>query len=71
MSIGLAQGFITVLTLLVFLGICVWAYRPGNRSRFDEDAQLEAVANFRNQLAFIKRILRMHGLAFVLRFPVQ
>ena len=40
MEIGLAQGFITVLTLLVFLGICAWAYRPGNRSRFDEDAQL-------------------------------
>ena len=40
MDHGLAQGFITLLTFLVFVGICVWAYRPANRSRFDEDAQL-------------------------------
>jgi len=40
MSQGLAQGFITVLTFLVFIGICAWAYRPCNRSRFDADARL-------------------------------
>ena len=40
MERGLAQGFITLLTFLVFIGICVWAYRPANRSRFEDDAQL-------------------------------
>jgi cytochrome c oxidase cbb3-type subunit 4 len=40
MSQGLAQGFITLLTFAVFIGICVWAYRPGNRARFDDDARL-------------------------------
>jgi len=40
MSHGLAQGVITLLTFAVFIGICVWAYRPGNRSRFEDDAQL-------------------------------
>jgi len=40
MNHGLAQGFITLLTFLVFIGICVWAYRPGNRERFEDDARL-------------------------------
>lgn len=38
MDLGLLRGFIAVLTLLTFLGICWWAYRPGNRERFEEDA---------------------------------
>lgn len=37
-DMGFLRGVITVLTLGTFLGICWWAYRPGNRSRFDEDA---------------------------------
>jgi cytochrome c oxidase cbb3-type subunit 4 len=30
----------TVLSLLVFLGICVWATARRHRARFDEAAQL-------------------------------
>jgi cytochrome c oxidase cbb3-type subunit 4 len=30
----------TVLSLLTFLGICVWAMARRNRARFDEAAQL-------------------------------
>ena len=38
MDMGWLRGIIAVLTLLTFLGICWWAYRPGNRKRFEEDA---------------------------------
>jgi len=34
------RGLITVVTLLTFLGICWWAYRPSSRQRFEEDAML-------------------------------
>lgn len=40
LDMGLVRGLITLLTLGAFLGICWWAYRPGNRLRFDEDAFL-------------------------------
>ena len=40
MEPGITQAFITLLTIAVFVGICVWAYRPGNASRFEEDALL-------------------------------
>ena len=40
MDMGWTRGVITVLTLAVFLGICWWAYRPGNKRRFEEDAML-------------------------------
>ncbi len=40
MEMGWMRGVITVLTLAVFLGICWWAYRPGNKSRFEADAML-------------------------------
>ena len=39
-DLGFARGLITILTLAVFLGICWWAYRPGNRTRFEEDGWL-------------------------------
>lgn len=39
-DLGLVKGMITVLTLLTFLGICWWAYRPSSRQRFEEDAML-------------------------------
>ena len=39
-DLGLLRGLITVVTLLTFLGICWWAYRPSNRKRFEEDAWL-------------------------------
>lgn len=38
MDMGLFRGLITVLTLAAFLGVCWWAYRPGNRNRFERDA---------------------------------
>jgi cytochrome c oxidase cbb3-type subunit 4 len=39
-DLGQLRGLITVVTLLTFLGICWWAYRPSNRGRFEEDARL-------------------------------
>jgi cytochrome c oxidase cbb3-type subunit 4 len=40
MDTGFFRGLIAVITLLTFLGICWWAYRPGNKSRFEADAML-------------------------------
>jgi len=40
MDMGLVKGWITVVTLLTFLGICWWAYRPANRRRFEDDGWL-------------------------------
>ena len=40
MDLGLLRGIIALVTLLTFIGICWWAYRPANRSRFEEDALL-------------------------------
>ncbi|HEB91243.1 MAG TPA: cbb3-type cytochrome c oxidase subunit 3 [Deltaproteobacteria bacterium] len=37
---GTLRGVITLLTLVTFLGIVWWAYRPGNRERFEDDARL-------------------------------
>ena len=39
-DLGLLRGLITILTLSTFIGICWWAYRPGNRDRFEEDGWL-------------------------------
>lgn len=39
-DIGLFRGLITVLTLVVFLGICWWAFRPSSRRRFERDAMI-------------------------------
>jgi cytochrome c oxidase cbb3-type subunit 4 len=39
-EMGLLRGLITILTLSTFIGICWWAYRPGNRVRFEEDGWL-------------------------------
>lgn len=39
-DLGLLRGLITILTLSTFIGICWWAYRPGNRVRFEEDGWL-------------------------------
>jgi cytochrome c oxidase cbb3-type subunit 4 len=37
---GLMRGLIALITLSTFVGICWWAYRPANRSRFEEDGLL-------------------------------
>lgn len=34
------RSIVTVVSLLVFVGICGWAYARRNRARFDEAAQL-------------------------------
>jgi len=39
-DLGLMRGVITLITLGTFAGICWWAYRSGNRERFEEDAWL-------------------------------
>ncbi len=39
-DLGTLRGLITLLTLATFVGICWWAYRPGNRVRFEEDGRL-------------------------------
>ena len=39
-DMGVVRGVIAALTMGTFLGIVWWAYRPGNRRRFDEDALL-------------------------------
>jgi cytochrome c oxidase cbb3-type subunit 4 len=38
MDIGELRGYITIATMGTFLGICWWAYRSGNRERFEADA---------------------------------
>jgi len=37
---GLVRGLIALITLATFVGICWWAYRPANRSRFEADGLL-------------------------------
>ena len=39
-DMGLVRGVIAVTSLATFLGICWWAYRPGNRRRFEADGRL-------------------------------
>ena len=39
-DMGLVRGVIAVTSLATFLGICWWAYRPGNRGRFEADGRL-------------------------------
>lgn len=39
-GIGELRGVITIVTMVAFLGVCWWAYRPRNRERFEEDGRL-------------------------------
>ena len=34
------RGLITVMAVVAFAGVCWWAYRGGNRERFERDALL-------------------------------
>jgi cytochrome c oxidase cbb3-type subunit 4 len=34
------RSLVTVISMFVFLGVCAWAWRRGNRQRFDEAAEL-------------------------------
>ncbi len=40
MDINVLRGIITVVTLLTFIGIVVWAWSGRNKARFDEAARL-------------------------------
>jgi len=40
MDLNLARSIITVLSLVAFVGIVVWAYGSRRKSRFDEAARL-------------------------------
>jgi len=40
LDMGLIRGLITALTMVVYGGIFWWAYRRGNRERFEADALL-------------------------------
>ena len=38
MDVNDLRGFITLAVMLAFLAVCWWAYRSGNRTRFERDA---------------------------------
>ncbi len=40
MNEGTLGAISTVLVAITFLGICIWAFSPGLRKRFEEDARL-------------------------------
>jgi cytochrome c oxidase cbb3-type subunit IV len=40
MDVNVLRGLITALSLLCFVGIAVWAFLPGNKSRFEQDARI-------------------------------
>lgn len=40
MDINLIRALVTLLSMAVFVGIAVWAFRPRNRKRFEQDAQI-------------------------------
>lgn len=35
-----ARGITTLLVMIAFIGVCIWAYSSKRKSRFDEAAQL-------------------------------
>ncbi len=37
MDMGTVRGLIAAVTMATFLGICWWAYRGKNRTRFEQD----------------------------------
>lgn len=43
MDINLARSVITALSLVCFIGIVVWAYRPARKQGFEEAANLPFV----------------------------
>ncbi len=34
------EGIGTILAMIAFIGVCIWAYSGRNKARFDEAAQL-------------------------------
>jgi cytochrome c oxidase cbb3-type subunit IV len=39
-SFGLVQGLLTILLMVLFVGIVVWAYSSRQKKRFDEASML-------------------------------
>ena len=40
MDINDLRGVATLLVMIAFISVCVWAYSPKRKKRFDEAAQL-------------------------------
>lgn len=40
MNYAVLHSIATVAAMIAFAAVCWWAYRPGNRQRFEEDARL-------------------------------
>jgi cytochrome c oxidase cbb3-type subunit IV len=40
MDQGTVGAISTVLVTIAFFGVCIWAFSPGLRKRFEEDAKL-------------------------------
>ena len=40
MDVNDFRSIVTVVSMLIFVGICTWAYSRRNRSSFEEAAQL-------------------------------
>lgn len=43
LDMGVIRGLITILTMAAYFGIFWWAYRRGNRERFETDALMPFV----------------------------
>ena len=40
MNSGVALGIVTAVMLITFVGIAIWAYRPGRKDEFERAARL-------------------------------
>lgn len=40
MDINILRSLVTVAAFVAFIGILVWAYRPGRKKQFDDAAKL-------------------------------
>jgi cytochrome c oxidase cbb3-type subunit IV len=40
MSSGTLSGVVTAILLVLFIGVCIWAYSSRRRKQFDEAARL-------------------------------
>ncbi len=45
MNIGILQGIGTVLAMVAFIGVCVWAWSSKNKQGFDDAAQLPFIGD--------------------------
>jgi cytochrome c oxidase cbb3-type subunit 4 len=39
-TLGVLRGVATLLAMIAFVGVCVWAYSSQRRNRFDAAAQM-------------------------------